>query len=228
VPPSCGRKRKRHTTNTPEGGIGQPSSGGKQNTPDPSNGLEAKGASLREEQRELYNETNISQVQVEETIHFDQHASEDEQGQGADDFWDDDETDEHAGGGCVEGLIEDFLHGEENRKFRSKVWNEFSKIRVAGVVTKGQCIHCNAEISAKRGAGTSAMITHLKRCKERKNVTNMARQLKSVVMSPEGVALEKWRFGQEVSRRELTRMITLHGLPLALVDYDGFRRFVSA
>jgi hypothetical protein len=36
---------------------------------------------------------------------------------------------------------------------------------VAGVVTKGQCIHCNAEISAQRGAGTSAMITHLKRCK---------------------------------------------------------------
>jgi hypothetical protein len=99
---------------------------------------------------------------------------------------------------------------------------------VAGVVTKGQCIHCNTEISAKRGAGTSAMITHLKRCKERKNVTNMAHQLKSVVMSPEGVALEKWRFSQEVSRRELTRMITLHGLPLALVDYDGFRRFVSS
>jgi hypothetical protein len=71
VPPSCGRKRKRHTTNTPEGGIGQPSSGGKQNTPDPSNGLETEGASLREEQRELYNETNISQVQAEETIHFD-------------------------------------------------------------------------------------------------------------------------------------------------------------
>jgi predicted transcriptional regulator len=72
------------------------------------------------------------------------------------------------------------------------------------------------------------MITHLKRCKERKNVTNMARQLKSVVMSPEGVALEKWRFSKEVSRRELTRMITLHSLPLALVDYVGFRRFFPA
>jgi hypothetical protein len=47
-------------------------------------------------------------------------------------------------------------------------------------------------------------------------------------MSPEGVALDKWRFSQEVSRRELTRMITLHGLPLALVDYDVFRRFVSS
>jgi hypothetical protein len=30
VPPSSGRKRKRHATNTPEAGIGQPSSGGKQ------------------------------------------------------------------------------------------------------------------------------------------------------------------------------------------------------
>jgi predicted transcriptional regulator len=72
------------------------------------------------------------------------------------------------------------------------------------------------------------MITHLKRCKERKKVANMARQLKSVVKPPEGVSLENWRFNQEVSRRELTRMITLHGLPLALVDYDVFRRFVSS
>jgi hypothetical protein len=34
------------------------------------------------------------------------------QGQGVDDFWDDDETDEHAGSACIEGLIDDFLHGE--------------------------------------------------------------------------------------------------------------------
>ncbi|WVZ61894.1 hypothetical protein U9M48_011702 [Paspalum notatum var. saurae] len=79
-------------------------------------------------------------------------------------------------------------------------------------------------ITARRGVGTSATRTHLKRCKVRKNVTNVARQLISVVMSPEGVALENWRFSQDVSRNELVRMISLHGFPLAMVDYDGFRR----
>jgi hypothetical protein len=49
-------------------------------------------------------------------------------------------------------MIDGFLHGEENRQFRSKVWEEFTKIRVGGVVTKGQCVHYNIEISAKRGA----------------------------------------------------------------------------
>jgi hypothetical protein len=125
-------------------------------------------------------------------------------------------------------MVDGYIHGEENRKFRSQVWNEFSKVRVGGIVTKGQCIHCNTEISAKRGAGTSAMSTHLKRCQIRRQVTNMSHQLRSVMMSPEGVALDKWRFSQDTSRRELARMIALHGLPLSIVDYDGFRRFVSS
>jgi hypothetical protein len=142
------------------------------------------------------------------------------------DGWED-EMDEEDRAGCVEGRIEPgmvsgFLHGEENRQFRSKVWNEFSKIHVAGIVTKGQYSRCTAEISAKRGAGTSAMITHLKRCKVRKSVTNIARQLRSTVMSPKGVSLDNRRFSQEVSRKELTRMILLHGLPLSIVDYEGF------
>ena len=51
--------------------------------------------------------------------------------------------------------------------------------------------------------------------------------LKSPVMSPEGVALKEWRFSQDVSRRELDRMISLHGMPFSVVEYDGFRRFVS-
>jgi hypothetical protein len=107
------------------------------------------------------------------------------------DGWED-EMDEEDRAGFVEGRIEpgmvsSFLHGEENRQFRSKVWNKFSKIRVPGIVIKGQCSHCSGEISAKRGVGTSAMFTYLKRCKVRKSVTNMACQLRSTDMSPEGV-----------------------------------------
>jgi len=143
------------------------------------------------------------------------------------------DSDDFDRGYTVEGVIEPhmidgFLHGEENRQFRSKVWEEFTKIRVGGVVTKGRCMHCNAEISAKRGAGTSAMATHLRRCKARMSVNRVVNQLKSTVMSPEGIALKDWRFNQDTSRKELLRMISLHGFPLAVVDYDGFRRFVSS
>ncbi|WVZ78241.1 hypothetical protein U9M48_025984 [Paspalum notatum var. saurae] len=152
---------------------------------------------------------------------------------GAWEDWEDEDMDENPNAGYVEGridpeMVDSFLYGEENRQFRSKVWDEFSKIRVGGIVTKGRCNHCNAVISAKRGHGTSAMGTHLKRCKVRKNVTKVTSQLKSAVMSPEGIALKDWRFNQEVSRRELHRMISLHGFPLSVVDYDGFRRFVSS
>ena len=90
---------------------------------------------------------------------------------------------------------------------------------MTSIVTKGQCNHGSAEISAKRGARTNAMITHMKRCKVRKSVTNMAYQFRSTVMSLEGVSLDSWRFIQKVSRKELTRMISLHGLLLSIVDY---------
>ncbi|KAK1618247.1 hypothetical protein QYE76_023764 [Lolium multiflorum] len=42
------------------------------------------------------------------------------------------------------------------RKFRSKSWREFAPIHVDGEVTQGECKHCGALISAKRGHGTSA------------------------------------------------------------------------
>jgi hypothetical protein len=112
-----------------------------------------------------------------------------EQWYGGDQWYGCEDSDEFDKGYTVERqiephMIDGFLHGEENRQFRSKVWDEFTKIRVGGVVTKGQWVHCNTEISAKRGAGTSAMSTHLKRCKARLSVTQVVNQLKSTVMSP--------------------------------------------
>lgn len=38
----------------------------------------------------------------------------------------------------------------------------------------------------------------------------------------------KWTFDQEVSRRELVRMIVLHELSFSTVEYDGFQKFVSS
>ena len=55
----------------------------------------------------------------------------------------------------------------QERKFRSKAWREFVPLHVDGEVTKGECKHCSAVISAKRGHGTSGLRNHLNRCKDR-------------------------------------------------------------
>jgi len=47
-------------------------------------------------------------------------------------------------------------------------------------------------------------------------------------MTPDGVALGTWTFNQAQSRFELMMMIVLHELPFSLVEYVGFRRFVSS
>jgi hypothetical protein len=69
-----------------------------------------------------------------------------EQWYGGDQWYGGEDSDEFDRGYTVEGriephMIDGFLHGEESRQFRSKVWDEFTKIHVGGVVTKGQCVH---------------------------------------------------------------------------------------
>ncbi|WVZ80615.1 hypothetical protein U9M48_028074 [Paspalum notatum var. saurae] len=251
VQPGCGRKRKGNSCPTDIPDV-QPGCGAKERSnSNLSNAVEVDGVdpSGTPEVRGVQASSGILDVRAEEILQTpevnlhplvdecledygdgeegEDAADEDWEGDDIGDDWDMDEEDDRAG--CVEGqihpaMVDSFLHGEENRKFRSKVWKEFSKIRVAGIVTKGWCMHYKTKITARRGAGTSAMRTHLKRCRVRKSITNVARQLKSAVMSPEGVALENWRFSQDVSRKELARMISLHGFPLSIVDYDGFRR----
>jgi hypothetical protein len=41
-------------------------------------------------------------------------------------------------------------------KFRSQAWKEYVPLLVNGQVSQGRCKHCDKNISAKRGAGTSA------------------------------------------------------------------------
>ncbi|KAL6606746.1 hypothetical protein ACP70R_042399 [Stipagrostis hirtigluma subsp. patula] len=152
---------------------------------------------------------------------------------GEEDEYDYGDEDEAARNDCVEGHIDpgmvdsQYLQGEEQRKFKSKVWSEFEKVQIGGVVAKGRCKHCNAEITARRGVGTSAMGKHLKRCKARKASRRFVDHLNASVRSPV-VSLKNWKFNQKVSRRELVRMIVLHELPFSIVEYDGFRRFVSS
>ena len=52
--------------------------------------------------------------------------------------------------------------------------------------------------------------------------------LNSTLRSPDGRRLKNWKFYPAVARREISRMIALHGLLFILVEYDGFRRFVAS
>lgn len=39
--------------------------------------------------------------------------------------------------------------------------------------------------------------------------------------------LENWVYDSDLARKALARMIVLHELPFSVVEYDGFREFVS-
>jgi len=117
---------------------------------------------------------------------------------------------------------------ELGRKFLSKVWKEYDPIRVDGLVVAAKCKHCARNICAERKHGTSSLRKHLKRCIERKKTVRVVGQLNASIMTPDGVALGTWTFNQAQSRFELMMMIVLHELPFSLVEYVGFRRFVSS
>jgi len=113
-------------------------------------------------------------------------------------------------------------------KFRSQAWKEYVPIIVNGQVSEGRCKHCDKSIGAKRGAGTSALLKHLDRCKKRDAALRIVQGTNSTLRSPNGRLLKNWSFDPVIARKELARMIALHGLPFVFVQYDGFRRFVAA
>ncbi|CAL4947872.1 unnamed protein product [Urochloa decumbens] len=114
------------------------------------------------------------------------------------------------------------------KRFRSNCWKEFEPILEDGVVVQGRCKHCDIVMAAKRGAGTSSLLTHLRRCKKRSRNLRIVQDLSSTLRSPCGSSLKDWSYDPDVSRYELMRMISLHGLPFLFLEYDGLRRFVAS
>ena len=114
------------------------------------------------------------------------------------------------------------------KKFRSQCWKEFEPVLEDGVVVQERCKHCDTLMAAKRGAGTSSLLTHLKRCKKWTRNLRIVQDLSSTLRSPCGSRLKDWSYDPDVSRKELMRMISLHGFPFLVTEYDGFRSFVSS
>ncbi|KAM0896051.1 hypothetical protein ACQ4PT_023429 [Festuca glaucescens] len=115
----------------------------------------------------------------------------------------------------------------QGRKFISKSWQEFVPIHVDGEVTRGECKHCGTLISAKRGHGTSGLRNHLNICHARATVVGALNQMNATLMTPDGVS-RLWKWDPDVARKMLVRMVVLHELPLSIVEYEGFRKFVSS
>jgi hypothetical protein len=114
------------------------------------------------------------------------------------------------------------------KNFRSQCWKEFEPVIEHGVVVQGRCKHCDTLMATKQGAGTSSLLTHLRRCKKRSRNHRIVQDLSSTLRSPCGSRSKDWSYDPDVSQNELMRMISLHGFPFLVTEYDGFRSFVSS
>ncbi|XP_012575436.1 zinc finger BED domain-containing protein RICESLEEPER 2-like [Cicer arietinum] len=109
------------------------------------------------------------------------------------------------------------------RKNRSQAWNHFTEVPNSCQMAK--CHYCGHLIKFKDG--TSAMIMHLKRCKEHPDNQEHKRQKTQneelgVVSSPHST------FDQEACRLELVKMFVGAELPFRFVENVFFRNFVNA
>jgi hypothetical protein len=124
-------------------------------------------------------------------------------------------------------------HTKAKRKRTSSVWKEFKEVEVMGQ-PKAQCNYCHKKLCAKSSSGTKHLHFHLNICTMRKNklggMKKTLAQSSLRMKSQEGgkVSIEHYTFDQDVARKALAAMITLHEYPLCIVDHVGFRRFVSA
>lgn len=108
---------------------------------------------------------------------------------------------------------------------RSHVWESFIRKTIKGE-KRAVCKDCHKSLSAASKSGTSHLKNHIKVCLMRKQKRIGQAMLNPMKGSDGSMKLEVYEFDQAQSRRELANMIILHELPLSLVDYTGFRRFM--
>lgn len=107
------------------------------------------------------------------------------------------------------------------------MWKEFDPIRTNDKLSHAKCIHYNKVFVASRSSGTSQCLRHLKVCKVRLRMHHLIEHMHAN-LSPTADVMKNWKFDQEVSRKELLRMIVLQELPFSIVEHVGFRRFVAS
>lgn len=116
---------------------------------------------------------------------------------------------------------------DTSRQLRYVYWKEFDPITENGGILHARCKHCHDYLSGKQSIGTSHLKKHLERCKSRSKVTNLVDKLRARATNTDIDLLENWVYDPDLARKALVRMIVLHELPFTVVEYDGFRKFVS-
>jgi hypothetical protein len=110
---------------------------------------------------------------------------------------------------------------------RSNIWDHFTKIKEKGVVIKGQCNYCHAEIRAHPALdGTSGMRKHFRICKRNPHkCSDDATQ--GVLQVTEGTSVGTWKFDPDLLRSAFAEMIIEDEEPFGFGEKPGFRKFMS-
>lgn len=124
---------------------------------------------------------------------------------------------------------------KKQKKLTSAAWDTFDVVTVKGV-RRAKCKDCNSLLSYSGANGTSHLNKHAKNhCSGRHLRLGVGQsQLKFKTEDDDTTSLavkekaKKVVFDQDVSRRELVKMVVIHEYPLSIVDHIGFRSFVKS
>ncbi|KAJ6826194.1 zinc finger BED domain-containing protein RICESLEEPER 2-like [Iris pallida] len=120
------------------------------------------------------------------------------------------------------------------RRLRSLVWNDFTKEKKPDGNCVAICNHCKKQLTASSRSGTTHLKNHLVTCTS----TKVRVKRRKLVVRRLGLkfgegkhygndGIEGSNFDQEMSRKDLARMVVFHGYPFTIVRHAGFRTFVK-
>ncbi|XP_028066490.1 zinc finger BED domain-containing protein DAYSLEEPER-like [Camellia sinensis] len=112
------------------------------------------------------------------------------------------------------------------RKLTSKVWDDFVKFKGPNGNDIARCKHCNREFVGESRKGTSHLKNHLsKACPVLKGPNAPRNASKAASESTPKVA--NFKFDQERSRMDFSRMVIKHNYPFNMAEHEFFEIFCN-
>ncbi|GER43052.1 BED zinc finger [Striga asiatica] len=110
---------------------------------------------------------------------------------------------------------------------KAEIWKQYERPVMVNGTLKAKCKHCKQYMLGNPSQGTSHLRKHFERCKSRKSQDIRQMVLKGN-FSKEKFELSPYSFDQELSRKELAKMIIKHEYPLKMVEHEGFKNFAKS